>query len=113
MGQEPYNPPDVSGWKHNEYWLSTAASSVKFDFAYHCTWTLNELRRHPFANSATLSATDLVNQGLAMFEIHEPAAATRQALIDWVTRQRQSNQGWAEGVMFLVLLMMTPDLQLG
>ncbi len=113
MGQELYNPPDVSGWRHNEYWLSTASASVKFDFANHCTWTLSDQGRHPFANSTTLTPEVLVQRGFDLFEIHEPSPATRQALLDWVARQRAANQGWAEPTQFLVLLMMTPDLQLG
>lgn len=113
MGQEPYNPPDVSGWRHNEYWLSTASSSVKFDFAYHCTWTLSDQGRHPFATSTSLTPAALVQRGFDLFEIYEPSASTRQALLDWVARQRAANQAWAEPSQFLVLLMMTPDLQLG
>ena len=113
MGQELYNPPDVSGWRHNEYWLSTAASSVKFDLANHCTWTLSNQGRHPFATSTSLTPEALVQRGLDLFEIHEPSTATRQALLDWVARQRAANQAWAEPTQFLVLLMMTPDLQVG
>ena len=112
MGQEPYNPPNVSGWRHDDYWLSTASTSAKAEFAYHCTWRLEELSRHPFANSTTLTPAQTVQRALDLFELDAPAPSTRQALVDWVIANRAAKQSWAEPTQLLVLLMLTPDVQL-
>lgn len=34
LGQELFNPPNVGGWGHNGYWLSTASSLARLQVAY-------------------------------------------------------------------------------
>jgi uncharacterized protein (DUF1800 family) len=33
LAQEPFNPPNVGGWPQNEYWLTTASSAARLQFA--------------------------------------------------------------------------------
>jgi uncharacterized protein (DUF1800 family) len=33
LAQEPFNPPNVGGWPQNQYWLTTASSAVRLQFA--------------------------------------------------------------------------------
>ena len=33
LGQVPFRPPNVAGWPQNGYWLSTATSLARFEFA--------------------------------------------------------------------------------
>ncbi len=114
LGQEPLNPPDVSGWKHNGYWLSTATASVKAEFANYVTWRLRELGRHPFAGSSQLTPDALVQRAFDLFGIVTPSEATRAALRAWIVQLRSiPYQEWAEMPSFLLLVLLTPDVQLG
>jgi uncharacterized protein (DUF1800 family) len=34
QNQEPFNPPNVSGWGQNEYWLNTATAQLRLQWGY-------------------------------------------------------------------------------
>ena len=38
MGQRPFFPPNVSGWKHNGYWVNASAMSKRTDVARNMAW---------------------------------------------------------------------------
>lgn len=38
MGQRPMFPPNVSGWKHNGYWVNASAMSKRTDVARNFAW---------------------------------------------------------------------------
>ena len=38
MGQRPLSPPNVSGWKHNGYWVNASAMSKRTDTARNFAW---------------------------------------------------------------------------
>jgi hypothetical protein len=38
MGQRPLFPPNVSGWKHNGYWVNASAMSKRTDTARSFAW---------------------------------------------------------------------------
>ncbi len=38
MGQRPLRPPNVSGWKHNGYWVNAGAMSKRTDTARRFAW---------------------------------------------------------------------------
>ena len=42
MGQVLFEPPDVSGWKQNNYWVSTATVWGRGDFVSHLRWTARD-----------------------------------------------------------------------
>ncbi|MDH4144151.1 MAG: DUF1800 domain-containing protein [Acidimicrobiia bacterium] len=112
MGQRLFNPPDVSGWKLNEYWVSTASASAKANWAHYLTWVALAERR-PFVGLDALSTAQFVQVGFDYMGITEPSPATRAALERWVSAQRAAKwQGWALAPMFFILLALTPDLQL-
>ena len=110
MGQELYNPPNVSGWRQNGYWISAAAAASKANFVDWITWKLNEA--HFLGDSTTKSAADAVAAAEAAFHILQPSARLTQVLTDWVNTQRPANQGWAEPKYLSLLVLLSPDLQL-
>ncbi len=111
MGQEVYNPPNVSGWRPNGYWVSAAAASAKASFADWLSWKLSEAG---FLNdSTTHTGPQTVATALASFHITEPSTHLRQALEQWVTTQRAApGQDWAEPKYLTLLTLLSPDLQL-
>ena len=41
-GQQPFFPPDVSGWKPNGYWVNAGAMGARHRLAQGCLWKLME-----------------------------------------------------------------------
>jgi uncharacterized protein (DUF1800 family) len=109
MGQELFEPPDVSGWKQNSYWISTSAFSARAGFTQNCGWKLNETEF--LGNLTALPPGDAVNTVLRQFEIVDPSPGTVQALRGWVDGAR-GRRSWAERVFLLNLIMLSPDFQL-
>lgn len=109
MGQEPFLPPNVAGWKQNQYWVNAAAVWAKANFAGNVRWTLFNQNR--LADSNAQPAAAAVDAALGLFAIHNPTAATRNALIAYVENERQSTS-WAERAGLLFLPLLTPEFQL-
>ena len=111
MGQEVYNPPNVSGWRPNGYWVSAAAASAKAGFADWLSWQLKDAGF--LADSTTHTAAETVATALAALHVTEPSAHVRQVLEQWVATQRAAPyQGWAEPKYLTLLTLLSPDLQL-
>jgi uncharacterized protein (DUF1800 family) len=113
MGQMPFNPPTVEGWKHNGYWVSTAAAAAKANFAAYITWTLEGRGRHPLATSTTLSVAAAAQLALDTVHVTSPGAATRSVLEEFVTANRAARQNWFERHGLLIAVLLCPDLQMG
>jgi uncharacterized protein (DUF1800 family) len=110
MGQELYNPPNVSGWRPNGYWISAAAAAAKASFADWLTWKLKDAGF--LADSKTKTPADAVAAALAAFAIHQPSAHIVQVLTDWINTQRAAKVSWAEQKYLPLLVLLSPDLQL-
>jgi len=55
LGQIPFNPPTVGGWGNNEFWLSSASSLARLDFAQTVTQVAD---LSPISDAAGPSRTD-------------------------------------------------------
>jgi uncharacterized protein (DUF1800 family) len=64
QNQEPFNPPNVSGWGQNEYWLNTATAQLRLQWG------------HQVAAHADLSALEALPAG------RRPEALAHQLSID-------------------------------
>jgi uncharacterized protein (DUF1800 family) len=109
MGQHLMRPPNVAGWKWNDYWMGTSASKARGDFAQHIHWSLNDLGRHPLA-TVTGTSAQVVAALLASMDV-TVSGATRIALEQFVTDSRANNRRWNE-TMVVVLAVLTPDFNL-
>jgi len=109
MGQQPFYPPNVSGWKQNHYWVNSSALWAKSKFAGNIRWRLYE--RDELADSSSKPAAQAVDDALALFGIVNPTASTRNALIDYVENERR-NTSWAERAGLLLLPLLSPEFQL-
>ncbi len=109
MGQKPFDPPNVSGWRQNEYWISAPAMWAKSNFASHMRW--RGIDAGLLANTASLSVDGAVNAALALHGIDRPSATTIAALRNFVDEERSSSR-WAEQAGLLFLTLLTPEFQL-
>jgi hypothetical protein len=109
MGQKPFYPPNVSGWKQNLYWVDASALWAKASFASSIRWKL--YKRDELIDSRHLSPAAAADAALNLFGIVSPSTATRSALIAYVESERTETL-WAERTGLLMLPLLTPEFQI-
>ena len=111
MGQEMYDPPNVSGWRQNGYWISSSATWSKARFASNLRWRSLEQEPALLGDSDELGISESIDRALDTFGIFEPSARTRSAFEDFVTTERATSR-WAEASGLIFLSLQTPEFQL-
>ncbi len=109
MGQQPFYPPNVSGWKQNNYWVNSSALWAKSKFAGNVRWRLYD--QNKLDDSSSKTPAQAADAALGLYGITNPSAATRNALINYVTDER-ANTSWAERSGLLLLPLLTPEFQM-
>jgi uncharacterized protein (DUF1800 family) len=109
MGQVPYAPPNVAGWKNNGYWVNTSIMSARAEFARDVTWHLRANNANEVSKGRTPDQViDLVAQmfGLTL------SATTRTALTNYIAVQRANEPwiGWWESTNLLTMAMLAPEM---
>lgn len=110
MGQAVFYPPNVSGWRPNQYWISSASAWSKYQLASNLRWKLDKTPL--LQDLASIDDTRVVaEQALAQFGIYQPSSRTLGSL-DQFVRAERSARGWGERVGLLFLPLLTPDFQM-
>jgi uncharacterized protein (DUF1800 family) len=113
LGQEPFNPPNVSGWRPNKYWLSAGTSGQKASWAGSLHYRLKDQSRDIFRDLPALPVSQAVDTALARVGITEVSAGSKAAVTNWLTAQRAAPyEGWFETLGLTTLVMLLPELQL-
>jgi uncharacterized protein (DUF1800 family) len=121
MGQVPFDPPNVAGWKMNGYWLSTATAWARGNFASWMRWKMsdtgalpNELLTLKAASNGkvALTASAAITTLFDYLGIVEPSSATRARFEAWYTSANTSANGWSIRGNALMIGMVSPDFQL-
>jgi uncharacterized protein (DUF1800 family) len=113
FGQEPFNPPNVSGWRPNRYWLSAGSAGQKAAFAQNIHWNLDDKGRGLFNDLPAMPVPQAVDTALARVGVTEPSPRSRQVFTDWLTAQRAAPyEDWFEKYGLTVLVLLLPELQL-
>lgn len=120
MGQVPFAPPTVEGWKQNGAWVSTSGAGAKARFAEYARWNLAGgpgnagSGKQPLLGCVGLGVDAAVQLALETFHITAPSAATTNVLRSWLTTRRSHNgQGWWEPGALFMLVLLCPELQVG
>lgn len=109
-GQEPFLPPNVSGWKLNGYWVNTSAMEGRANMARNITWHLRDQGFFDDVPSLTVEAA--ITRAEQVFGV-TLSAPTRTALTEWFAAQRSARYDqWWEATNFLTLVMTTPEMHL-
>ncbi|MEL7158609.1 MAG: DUF1800 family protein, partial [Actinomycetota bacterium] len=109
MGQQPFYPPNVSGWRQNGYWVNESAAWAKSRFASGIRWDL--YNRGDLVGVDDLSPEAAATAALDHFGITVPSARTKAVLTEYVRNERQHN-GWADRSGLLMLPLLTPEFQM-
>jgi uncharacterized protein (DUF1800 family) len=110
MGQQPFSPPNVSGWRQNAYWISASAQWAKADFAGYLRWKANE-GTTVLPATTRLAPTDAVRNALRQFGVDAPSARTVNAMASWLRTERSTTR-WAERPNLIMLALLSPEAQL-
>jgi len=109
MGQAPFQPPNVAGWKPNGYWISASAQTAKATFAGNMRWVAS--KRGLLADTSRLRPGDAVRYALQTFGVDRPSPTTVRAMERWLTVERTKAR-WAEQPNLIMLALLSPDMQL-
>jgi uncharacterized protein (DUF1800 family) len=110
MGQAPFYPPNVSGWKDNAYWISSSAFWARASFIRFVTW--RAMSSTSFLNgTGNKTVAQAVQSAFDATNIDAPSATTRSALEAFVAAERAAS-GWAERPNLTTLIFLSPEFQL-
>jgi uncharacterized protein (DUF1800 family) len=112
MGQVLLNPPNVSGWKANAYWLNTSALSGRAALARDITWRLRD--NAGFDNLYGLTSDAAVDFVASYFGVAPLSSVTRAALVVAHQAQRASTQpnDWWAPTNLLTMTMISPEMNM-
>jgi uncharacterized protein (DUF1800 family) len=110
MGQNPYQPPNVSGWKQNAAWISTSAQWAKGEFAGWARWKANDAGI--FSGAGSLSPAAAATAAFERFGIEDPSPLTRQRIEEYVAREQAARRTWTIPPNLVTLTLLSPDFQL-
>jgi len=113
MGQTVFDPPNVSGWKNNSYWLTTSAVSGRAAVAKKVAALMRA--NGGFDNLYAMSAADSVDYVADVFSVAPLSATTRSALIDAHAAERAASNGSNSRAVtnLLVMLMLSGEMNVG
>jgi uncharacterized protein (DUF1800 family) len=112
MGQQLFEPPNVSGWRPNGYWLTTSRLWSRANWSRYIIWkndvqnTLNAI--------TSMTVHDAIQRAFDVFGIDNPSAHTRSALEAWLTAQRADTHAWVNWtfINLVTLVMLCPEMNL-
>ena len=115
MGQQLFQPPNVSGWRPNEYWLTTSRLWARANWVANIIWqdgvnmTLSDI-----VIPTPMSVPNAVQHGFDFFGIDNPSAHTRAKLEAWLTKQRADSNAWTNFQFrnLTTQLMLSPEFNL-
>jgi hypothetical protein len=107
MGQELFNPPNVSGWKQNAYWLTTSAVSGRALLARDVAAILR--RNGGFDNLAAMTVPDAVDTVAVYFGVAPLSASSRDGIIAAYQIERGIPNNTAAARNLLTMMMLTPE----
>ncbi len=118
MGQMPFYPPNVSGWRQNDYWVSAAAGWAKIHMAGSLRWhayhrdDVKDLVDVIDWNPMTYKYTpdESIDKVLWNFKLGSINPTSRQKLLEYVHAERVSNHRWTERSGLLMLALLLPEM---
>ncbi len=110
MGQTPFDPPNVAGWKSNGYWVTVSAMSSRAELARGITWHLRQ--NNGFAGLTALTPDAAIDSVAAQFGISPLSSVTRAAMKNYLLAQRAAEPwgGWWEPTNLLTMAMLAPEM---
>lgn len=115
MGQEPFTPPNVSGWRSNGAWVSTSGVWARASFVSRLRWvaTGTDYPYRQFFEIQKRSVAEIAQTGITAFELAEPSTNTRRVLEQWATKVKgPGHHGWSAAPNLVLVTALSPDFQM-
>jgi uncharacterized protein (DUF1800 family) len=117
MGQAPFFPPNVAGWKQNSYWVTTTGIWERASYvSAQIAWRTDQLSPPFLGATMTMTVANAVQAAFDACGIESPSASSRTVLETWLTAQRATNPSteWThyQAINLGILTMLSPDFQL-
>jgi hypothetical protein len=106
----PFMIPDVSGWKQNSYWISSARAWSASSFAYNARLQIYSSKAWDDLN--TMASAKAVDTALSRFGITDPSPTTRASLIAMCDAGNAKKLSYATGPNLAMAILLSPDFQL-
>ncbi len=116
MGQEPYNPPNVAGWKHNAYWVNTSTMGERGNFAKDIANRLRTPDTYAFISAKTgvnwnTSIDQAIDTITNLFGIGPLSGPTRNAMAAYLTAERgPGGDRWWQVTNLLTMGLLAPEM---
>jgi uncharacterized protein (DUF1800 family) len=112
MGQQLFEPPNVSGWRPNDYWLTTARLWARANWSRYIIWVKHT--GDTLSSITNMTAFDAVQFAFDVMGIDSPSSHTRSKLETWLRDQRADNTAWRNltFINLLTLVMLSPEMNL-
>jgi uncharacterized protein (DUF1800 family) len=113
MGQQLFEPPNVSGWRPNGYWLTTSRLWSRANWSRYIIWQNNV--QNTLSDITSMTVHDAVQHAFDVLNVDNPSPHTRTNLEAWLTAQRADTHAWTNWsfINLLTLVMLSPELNLG
>jgi uncharacterized protein (DUF1800 family) len=110
MGQQLLEPPNVSGWRPNGYWLTTSRVWSRANWSRYIIWQNNV--QNTLSAITSMTVHDAVQYAFDRCNVDNPSAHTRAKLEAWLTLQRADSQAWTNWsfINLLTLVMLSPEM---
>jgi hypothetical protein len=112
MGQQLFEPPNVSGWRPNAYWMTTSRLWARANWSRYIIW--REGTGDLLHDITGMSVPDSITYAFSVFGIIDISTHTRAKLEDWLTKQRADTNAWVNWsfINLLTLVMLSPECAL-
>ncbi|HVJ97987.1 MAG TPA: DUF1800 domain-containing protein [Acidimicrobiia bacterium] len=109
MGQQLFEPPNVSGWRPNKYWLTTSRLWSRANFARSVIWRNNT--GNLLSAITGMTVPNAITYAFEVFGITDVSAHTRAKLEAWLTAERADAPAWDNWtfINLLTLVMLSPE----
>jgi uncharacterized protein (DUF1800 family) len=112
MGQQLFEPPNVSGWRPNSYWLTTSRVWARANWARYIIWVNDGAVGNTLHDITSKTVPDAVQFAFDTLNIDSPSPHTRAKLEAWLTAQRADTHAWTNWsfINLLTLVMLSPEM---
>jgi uncharacterized protein (DUF1800 family) len=112
MGQQLFEPPNVSGWRPNDYWLTTSRLWARANWTRYIIWVKSI--GDTLKGITTMSVFDAIQHAFDVLGVDNPSIHTRSELQAWLVMQRADHNAWTNWsfINLLTLVMLSPELNL-
>ena len=112
MGQDLFEPPNVSGWRPNSYWLTTSRIWARANWSRYIIW--QDSVGDTLSGIVSMTVSDAVQHAFDVFGVDSPSSHTRSGLEAWLTAERADPNAWTNWsfINLLTLVMLSPEMSL-